>query len=634
MFTPGRMAWMLAVLLTLSPFAVTALAQSGGEIETPLIEGDLPGLRQKAMSLLQGEQYLEAIEAFELILSRFPAETNALYNTACAYSLLGKRGEAMAFLRLAVDAGFEDLGHISADPDLDAIREEAGYLELVLDLKEREIVTFEAEVMPETATDYLPPGEDSLEPPVRETGSRLMSGASATGAISWGRGSLWLRIGGGIVTLDPVDGSLGESPKPDPEGSGGFAFDGDHLWTVGDGAVSRYSLNDGQAARAWGLPVEAPVGVAMVGGILLVGDPAAGRLYGIDPESGEVVTDIPAPSPSVTALAAWGEYILVAAADEMAVHVITLDGYVIMTIPLGARPLTIASDGELFWVIDEHGKLREFRIDRERKFYLSRGLVTTITYVAGHGPDGHIAVPWNMNRQKIGGKVEISPASDVVRDRWGQPAVKSRALRVTAELHDIRYTIWPDMVGGLEDIPAAILERYLVDGEMLRTGDPAIEEGARWITRDGAEIDRYRLLQRAYEYVTERTYYQKIPGWPSAPEILGKGTGTCSPLSFLFVSLCRASGIPARFQAGTRASIGGDDREFHRWSEVYLPGYGWIPVDSSAVGKDPNPARRAVFFGHIPANALVMTLGGGGSELFGWGYNATESGVARWRAVE
>jgi transglutaminase-like putative cysteine protease len=45
----------------------------------------------------------------------------------------------------------------------------------------------------------------------------------------------------------------------------------------------------------------------------------------------------------------------------------------------------------------------------------------------------------------------------------------------------------------------------------------------------------------------------------------------------LFITLCRSRGIPARWQTGWNTFPGAKD--IHDWTEIYLPPYGWVPVD-------------------------------------------------------
>jgi hypothetical protein len=89
--------------------------------------------------------------------------------------------------------------------------------------------------------------------------------------------------------------------------------------------------------------------------------------------------------------------------------------------------------------------------------------------------------------------------------------------------------------------------------------------------------------------------------------------------------MCRAAGLPARYVGSV--VVRGDDASlddvFHRWVEVYLPNYGWIPVDPSG-GDGPSPRYRASFFGSMKNRFLITTTSGGGSEYIGWTYNSNE----------
>ena len=63
------------------------------------------------------------------------------------------------------------------------------------------------------------------------------------------------------------------------------------------------------------------------------------------------------------------------------------------------------------------------------------------------------------------------------------------------------------------------------------------------------------------------------------------------------------------------------DDVFHLWAQVYLPNYGWVPVDSSRGGKK-IPVDRSRGFGELSNRYLITTEGGGASEYLDWDYNA------------
>ncbi len=76
---------------------------------------------------------------------------------------------------------------------------------------------------------------------------------------------------------------------------------------------------------------------------------------------------------------------------------------------------------------------------------------------------------------------------------------------------------------------------------------------------------------------------------------------------------------------GDDASI---DEAFHRWALVYLPNYGWVPVDANR-GDAKIPADQARGFGELSNRFLITMRGGGDSEHLGWDYTS----FARYRAT-
>jgi hypothetical protein len=60
---------------------------------------------------------------------------NIYYNLTCIYSLSSDKKSALANLKKAIDAGYNDYRHVQLDTDLDNIRNEKEFLELNKKLK-------------------------------------------------------------------------------------------------------------------------------------------------------------------------------------------------------------------------------------------------------------------------------------------------------------------------------------------------------------------------------------------------------------------------------------------------------------------------------------------------------------------
>jgi len=97
---------------------------------------------------------------------------------------------------------------------------------------------------------------------------------------------------------------------------------------------------------------------------------------------------------------------------------------------------------------------------------------------------------------------------------------------------------------------------------------------------EGAGSARERAW-RYYQWISTRIRYSYAPEYSTVRNLgescLSEGRGDCGQAAFLFMTLCRLSGIPARWQSGWAIFPG--DQTIHDWCEIHLEGVGWIPVD-------------------------------------------------------
>ncbi|MDH4070998.1 MAG: tetratricopeptide repeat protein, partial [Ignavibacteria bacterium] len=92
---------------------------------------DARGHMYYAIHLAQGDKPEEAKAEGARALDLNPGDSLMMYNAACLYSRLGEKKLAVETLTSAVANGQQDFEWIKRDPDLDGIREEAGYVELM-----------------------------------------------------------------------------------------------------------------------------------------------------------------------------------------------------------------------------------------------------------------------------------------------------------------------------------------------------------------------------------------------------------------------------------------------------------------------------------------------------------------------
>lgn len=112
------------------------------------------------------------------------------------------------------------------------------------------------------------------------------------------------------------------------------------------------------------------------------------------------------------------------------------------------------------------------------------------------------------------------------------------------------------------------------------------------------------------------------PGIQTALTTITLGTGSCRDFAVVLVECARTLGIAARFVSGYMfdpASNGSASGSMHAWTEVFLPGAGWIgmdpthglfcqnayvPVAHAVVAESVNPIQGS-FFSAIPATAKL-----------------------------
>ena len=129
-----------------------------------------------------------------------------------------------------------------------------------------------------------------------------------------------------------------------------------------------------------------------------------------------------------------------------------------------------------------------------------------------------------------------------------------------------------------------------------------------------------------YDWTCDNTYRNPETrgcGAGDVCQLLEDPGGKCGDLSSIYVTLCRAAGVPARHVLGLRqGSKATQDITTwqHCWAEFYLPGTGWVAADPADVRKgmlkrglgryDPVPEDlREVFWAGVDAARIRVSVG-------------------------
>lgn len=124
------------------------------------------------------------------------------------------------------------------------------------------------------------------------------------------------------------------------------------------------------------------------------------------------------------------------------------------------------------------------------------------------------------------------------------------------------------------------LREYLEETKYIDINED-IKSLARQLAQDTDDL--YLISVKVAEWVRKNIEYNlstlNSEAVFKSSDVLKQGEGVCDELTNLFISLLRSLGIPARFVTGVVYSNLGYKWFNHGWSEVYFPGYGWVPFD-------------------------------------------------------
>ena len=241
----------------------------------------------------------------------------------------------------------------------------------------------------------------------------------------------------------------------------------------------------------------------------------------------------------------------------------------------------------------------------------------------------YLAQPDSYTNQEIQGPITYHSVPDgFATDRWGQTVAYytytlspghtiSFSWQANATAYTVRYMVLPWKVHGV--IPEDILEKYTVDDSQYQINDPYIQEIVHDVVGDTKNV--LLRVMKLHKYVIDHLEYILDDRWDDAVTVLKRGNGSCSEYCYAFIALCRAAGIPARYNGSTlyKEEPPHIDTIYHRIVEIYFPNYGWVPVD---VTWDDYAWLRHFYFGLHFNTLFTLTVGGGSSEYLNWSYTS------------
>lgn len=172
---------------------------------------------------------------------------------------------------------------------------------------------------------------------------------------------------------------------------------------------------------------------------------------------------------------------------------------------------------------------------------------------------------------------------------------------------EFEYEVSEWLTGGEGDdrVPAAV-RKYLAEEAPHIVFTPQVRALAARLTAGGKTI--YSKARRIYDWLTRNfTYNFTLPygvyGNITEHALAGL-KGDCGFQALAFITLCRAAGVPARWQSGWAIRPG--RAGLHDWALFYAGG--WRPADVSfgtSRHRAGEEARRRFYFGNLDAGRMV-----------------------------
>jgi transglutaminase-like putative cysteine protease/ubiquinone/menaquinone biosynthesis C-methylase UbiE len=159
-------------------------------------------------------------------------------------------------------------------------------------------------------------------------------------------------------------------------------------------------------------------------------------------------------------------------------------------------------------------------------------------------------------------------------------------------------------------LPADFDKKYLDERPPHIAFSPQLNATVAKIVGD--ETNPLAKVRRIFHWIDDNIKYHAEEEYGVIPSFSGacltRGRGDCGVQAILFVTMCRAAGVPARWQSGWETKR--DKYDMHDWAEFYVEPWGWLPADPSygVQKKSDNPKVRDFYIGHQDSYRLIVNL--------------------------
>lgn len=252
-------------------------------------------------------------------------------------------------------------------------------------------------------------------------------------------------------------------------------------------------------------------------------------------------------------------------------------------------------------------------------YTLSNGYLIELSYVEEFLPleavtlnnvEWRIALPSDTLRQRVR-HVESIGSEFTIEEQDGQKVAVFKFDRIEAhqggligwkaiiEMYGLKYSLAPTDIDDRPTLPTELEQRYLVDDDDLAMDTETMCQAATEAA--GTETNVLRKMLKIRNYVYDRLSYGIQPRIDTPDVALARGVGSCGEYVGVLLALARLNGIACRTIGRYKCPPYPDRRNMplqpdfnHVWLEFYVPGIGWLPMESNmddTIERGPYPQR-------------------------------------------
>jgi transglutaminase-like putative cysteine protease len=449
-------------------------------------------------------------------------------------------------------------------------------------------------------------------------------------------------VGGYLLQIDPASDNttiLNSERWSDLVGATGLEIAGDTLWYTSENSVYFISLTEKDFTPQLFVRLSYPANdVAVWESTVYVTSEKTGHIIIFDRDTAKEITRFYAPGIGTEHITVTEERIWIA--DNLEQSVYCLDratGGVIFSVltpfesptglafyrdrGTGKETLYVAYATQEAYIRDNPNSERDrelqyrdltfihplyFHYNADERYALSNGYLIEMSYVEEISPldrlelknlEWRIALPAETQRQKVRKIQAIGlPFTEEVQN--GQKVAVFKFDKLTSEdryifgwkalleVWSIKYQLNPRYCENLPELPSEFASRYLVDNDNLAMESEIIRRAAT--ESIGRETNLLRKIYSIRNYVYDRLSYGIKPHIDTPDIVLKRGVGSCGEYLGVLLALSRLNGIACRTVGRYKCPPFPHQQGIplqpdfnHVWMEFYLPGFGWLPMESN-----------------------------------------------------